>query len=966
MKCSFFWSLLVLSLLLSLDVSAQNGKIRGSIIEAETNEPLFAANVMVTGVQAGDVTDFDGNFEISLPAGTYNLQISFLGLETLTITGVQVKANDITVLENIRLNPAMQKELQEVVVTAEAIRNTESAMLSMKAKSANVIDGLSSQAFKKVGDNTAASAVKRIPGVSIQGGKYVFVRGLGDRYTKTTLHGLDIPGLDPDRNSLQMDIFPTNIISNITVLKTFTAELPADFTGGVVNIETKEFPSKPSLNVFASLGFTPGMQFNSDYLSQNASATDFLGFDSGDRDEPLGMSASNPKPTGGVVADPRFIPGSEEITRSFNPELAASNGTALPNISFGISGGDQIKKDERTYGYVGSFSYKNSTDFYEGWEQNFYRKSTDADVFELRDERLQKGNLGINNVLLSGMLGGAMKTSRSKYKVSLLHLQNGESKSGYLNQSDLIASNNQSVRDNLEYSQRSITNLLLAGEHLWDGGDWNVEWKVAPTLSNIQDKDVRFTPYLINRDASGNITDYSIDASEIGFPSRLWRNLSEIDLANRLDFTKEQKIWSRKAKLKFGLGYTFKTREYEIFRYDLRQTSNPVRNLTGDANELLSDDFIWSAANPDAPGMFIYGEFQGNNTFSGTQSTLSAYVSQELYFSQRLRAVIGVRAEKYDQTYTGQNQVANTSPEDPQARVFDNTKMLDLLDLFPSVSVVYALNTKTNLRGSFSQTTARPSFKEISAAEIEDVLSGLTFIGNVDLVQTDIQNVDLRYEIFFEKQQTLSVSGFYKSFVNPIEMVSYQTESSSIQPRNVGDARVLGIELEGRISMGTLVKDWDNFFLNTNFTLIDARVAFDKSPNGDFDGKTVGLRTGESLGDYRDMQGQAPYIINAGLSYQGKENGIEAGAYYNVQGPKLVSVGVNYTADVYSVPFHGLNVNVRKSFGKDKRMRLGLSIDNLLNDVMEMETRSYNAADKIFSRFTPLRTIGINFSYQIK
>ena len=521
MKSSFFWTALVLSFLLSATLTAQNGKIRGTIIEDETNEPLFAANVMVSSVAAGAVTDFDGNFEFSLPAGTYTIKISFLGLETLTITGVEVKAGDVTVLENIRLKPAMQKELQEVVVTAEAIRNTESAMLSMKAKSANVMDGMSSQAFKKVGDNTAASAVKRIPGVSIQGGKYVFVRGLGDRYTKTTLHGLDIPGLDPDRNSLQMDIFPTNIISNITVLKTFTADLPADFTGGVVNIETKEFPTQPTLNASASVGFTPGMQFNNDYLTQNKSATDFLGFDSGDRDEPLGMSANNPRPAGSIP-DPRVNPGlSESSTRAFNPELAASSGTALPNFSLGISGGNQIKKDRRTYGYVGSFSYKNSTDFYEGWEQNFYRKNTDADIFELRDERLQKGNLGINNVLLSGMLGGAMKTTRSKYKLSLMHLQNGESKSGYLNQSDLIASNNQSVRDNLEYSQRSITNLLLAGEHLWDGGDWNLEWKVSPTLSNIQDKDVRFTPYVVDRDENGNIIDYNIDASEIGFPTRL-------------------------------------------------------------------------------------------------------------------------------------------------------------------------------------------------------------------------------------------------------------------------------------------------------------------------------------------------------------------------------------------------------------------------------------------------------------
>ena len=162
----------------------------------------------------------------------------------------------------------------------------------MRAKSANVMDGISAQTFKKIGDGNAA-AVKRVPGVSLQGGKYV-VRGLGDRYTKTTLHGMDIPGLDPDRNSLQMDIFPTNIISNIIVRKSFTADLPADFTGGVVNIETKEFPEKPVTNVSAGIGFTPGMHFNSSYRSYEGGGLDFLGFDDGSRSDPLGMSAFNP------------------------------------------------------------------------------------------------------------------------------------------------------------------------------------------------------------------------------------------------------------------------------------------------------------------------------------------------------------------------------------------------------------------------------------------------------------------------------------------------------------------------------------------------------------------------------------------------------------------------------------------------------------------------------------------------
>jgi outer membrane receptor protein involved in Fe transport len=287
------------------------------------------------------------------------------------------------------------------------------------------------------------------------------------------------------------------------------------------------------------------------------------------------------------------------------------------------------------------------------------------------------------------------------------------------------------------------------------------------------------------------------------------------------------------------------------------------------------------------------------------------------------------------------------------------------LQFFPSVNLIYALSDRTNLRASWSQTTARPSFREISTAEIVDVLSGMTFIGNVDLVQTDIQNMDLRYETFFNGNQMLSLSGFYKTFVNPIEMISYEQDPSSFQPRNVGDASLFGLELEGRFNLSELSEKMEAWSLNSNFTLIDAQVAFDKRPGGDYDGKLNGLRVGEEPSDYRDMQGQSPYIVNVGLSYRGLENGYEAGLFYNVQGPKLVSVGINYTPDVYSVPFHSLNFNFRKVFGEDGKYQLGLSVDNLLDDVLETETRSFRADANVFNRLSPGRTFGLNFSLRI-
>ena len=277
----------LISLLISLTPSfllAQNGTVRGTVYDDGTGEPILFGNVIVTGTGNGTTTDLDGAYSLSLAPGSYSITFSYLGYSDLVINDIEIKADQVTTLD-----ARIQEEsevLNEVVISAKVSRNTETALATIKRRSTNVIDGISAASFRKIGDSNAASAIKRVSGVSIEGGKYVYVRGLGDRYTKSILNGVDIPGLDPDRNTLQMDIFPTNVIDNIIVLKSFTADLPADFTGGVVNITTKDFPESKTLNVSASLGYNPDMHLNDQYLDYEGSGTDFLGFDNGQRDIP--------------------------------------------------------------------------------------------------------------------------------------------------------------------------------------------------------------------------------------------------------------------------------------------------------------------------------------------------------------------------------------------------------------------------------------------------------------------------------------------------------------------------------------------------------------------------------------------------------------------------------------------------------------------------------------------------------
>ena len=949
-------SLFVLAFMAISFGAFSQGTIRGKITDKETGEELIGATAQIVGTTKGAVTDFEGNYAItSMAAGLYDIQISFVSYQTQKITGVEVKDGDVTILD-VALATDVQ-QLEEIVVTAEVIKNSEAALTSVKRKSANMLDGISSQSFRKIGDSDAASAIKRVPGVSIQGGKYVYVRGLGDRYTKSVLNGMDIPGLDPDRNTLQMDIFPTNLIDNMIISKSFTADLPADFTGGVVNIETKDFPEEKVLKVSGSLGYNPGMHFNNDYLTYEGGDKDFLGFDDGTRDMPVDFDTYIPS----ISENNAFT---TVVTRRFNPTLAAMRDKSMMDYGFGISAGNQISGEKLTWGYTASGAYKNSTKFYEEAQYNSFVKPDELELFELRPNRTQSGSLGSNNVLLSGLVGGAVKTKRSKYAIKLMHLQNGESRAGYFSQSTFISGSVSLYKDNLEYSERAITNGMISGKHTNDDGSWQVEWKFAPTHSTIEDKDVRSTPYRVD---DGN---YRIEPSEAGSPTRIWRNLDEWDYAAKTDATREYQIFGNPAKLKFGLGYTDKQRDYEIFNYRLLVKGQNKLGFTGDANELLSEENIWDVQTDI--GSSMSGNYEVANTYSANQRNAAIYVSNEFNVVPELKAVLGVRAEKYEQYYTGMDQLASIGDTE-NGILYDNEKVLDLMNLFPSVNLIYAMTDAANLRVSYSRTTARPSFKEASIAQIFDPITGRTFIGGLitdpavnpnPIRESYISNFDVRWETFQKQGQTVSASLFYKQFQDPIELVTFDDSApDNFQPRNMGDAQVYGLELEARKNLSFITPSLSAFSLNTNISVIQSRLKMDKREGGEYEFRQNNARVGEEIEDTREMQGQAPYIINAGVSYAGFNNGIDASLYYNVQGKKLAVVGSGAAPDVYDVPFHSLNMKINKSFGEEEKMQVGLGIQNILGDKLEQKYESFNSSDKIYSFLDPGRSFSLNFSY---
>ncbi|QNJ97717.1 TonB-dependent receptor [Constantimarinum furrinae] len=921
---------------------SQSGTISGKINDGEFNDVLAFANVIVKDTQKGTTSDFDGIYALELEAGTYTLVYSFVGYQTQEITDISVEAGGTTTI-NVTLN-ASAGQLDEVVVTATARQNTESAVLSFQKNSVVLLDGLSVESIKKSGASDIASAVKNVPGVSVQGGKFVYVRGLGDRYTKSILNGVDVPGLDPNRNTLQLDIFPTQILDNIIVIKSSTADQPADFTGGVVDIVTKDIPGSEQYSLSIGLGYNSDFHFKNDYLVDAKSGTDYLGFDDGLRDNPIPSAQEIPLPqqNGEVV---------EILTRRFENTLAAQREKSLMDVNFSATAGNSFDIGENKLGFLASLSYRNETAYYDEYidGQVFRLDDQDSSVLELRPDRTQTGEVGNNNVLISGLAGLSFKTEKSKYRINFLHIQNGESEASIFRQSNRVNNSNDIKKDNLIYTQRSISNMLFSGKHSLDEGNWTIEYKLSPSLALVYDKDFRVTPFRVTIDPETNEEIFTIEPSESGDASRYFRDLEEVNLSGKLGIDRKHQLFGYDAKLKFGGAYTYKQRDFSIEKYSFPLINIASTIFGGDPDALLSEENIYDAETNS--GVYVREDSNESDAFDSEITIGAAYISEEFKINNWFNAILGVRFEKYDLIYTGQNQ---------QGDIFDDTTIIDKSDFFPSANLIFDLNEEADkkIRTSYSRTTARPSFKEASLAEIFDPINSTFFIGNIHVQPSYIDNFDIRYEKYGEGGDFFAVSGFYKSFKDPIELSFIRGATGQFTPLNLGDAMVFGGELEVRKNLG-FITGLSNIDLNVNLSLIESQQEYSTDERSS---RLDNLRDGETLDDNRQLQGQSPYLINIGFNYEDEDSGWQGGVFYNTQGKTLQIVGSEDIPDVFTLPFHNVKLNISKRFGENNQSTIGLRFENLLDDDIESIYESFGATDQIYSKWNPGQKISLSYS----
>jgi len=926
-------------------VVSQTGTLSGKIVDSETGEELIGATVMILGTSTGTASDLDGNYSIhSLIPGTYDFTCQFISYDPQTITNVVISADVVTVLDFAI--SSVSTGLEEVVISAKAVTRSETAMLNIQRKSANIVDGLSAQQMKKAGDSDAAEALKRVSGINVEGGKYVYVRGLSDRYSKTTLNTAGIPGLDPNRNTVQMDIFPTNLIENMIVYKSYTPNLPADFTGGLIDIVTLDFPDTYTTSFSINAGINTQASFNHNFLSYKGSSTDIFGYDDGTRNIP--QSAA-----GEIPVYPSQKQSLTDITSSFSKIMAPSIMQSTMNSSYSFSVGDQYNVGKNTVGFVFGLSYKYQEEFYDDAIFSSY-KLGGANDKTLNTQYDYKATQGKKESLWGAIANISYKI-RMNHKISfnVFKNQSGKSQARYM-----IGKKPSDDVDNLlietrklSWLQRGFTSGQIRGEHYFEQiSKLKISWIGSLTKSKQDEPDMRFFTNSYYPDNEG-IYVYAIEPSIYKVPARYYRNLTEDNLNFKIDASIYLGDNENAPKLQFGVAYSNKNRDFSEKRVDYKFQFSP-NTYNGNVSEYLADKNIglnYSGYDPVSGsdfGLYIQGNPGDNlkNSYTADQSITAAYIMVDANFLKKFRVVSGLR---YEQT------VINSSSKDSATQ----DGYLNNKDLLPAINLTWFANSKMNVRLNISRTLARPSFRELAPYASEDYENSRTYIGNPFLKRSLIDNIDLKYEFFISPDELLSVGFFTKNFQDPIEVVDNPSaQNAELTWENMDMGSVYGIEFDFRKKL-EFIKTLKNIKIGINLTYVYSIISMDSLE------LSLIRATNPDAKDTRPMQGQSPYIINTSLGYQNSNTGTDINFLYNIAGPKLIINTKGGTPDIYEQPFGSFNIIASQKIYK--KWIATFKATNLLNPNYK-ETYTYKDTEYISLQYKKGRTFELGIKYTFK
>jgi TonB-dependent receptor len=897
-------------LFISMSVFAQNaGTLRGTIKDSKTKEDIIGATVFVQGINRGAATDINGFFSIAkFPVGTYTIKISFIGYETKIYENVKVAADQVT-----ELNLSLVEEsatLAEVKVLAQRLTNTEVSVISEIKAAQLVVSGISAAQITKTLDRTAAEVVKRVPGVTIFGERFINIRGLNERYNTVQLNNAFAPSMETDVRSFSFDIIPAGQIDRILVYKSPSAEIPGEFAGGVVKIFTKSIPENNFLTFDFSSAYREGTTGEQFFATKNSNLA-WTGFNQGYFDLPKSFPASRAELLNSGAA------GIDAIGASLKNNWVPVASNALPDFRASISGGLKFDLGSVKMGSVTAVNYSNTRSIFQ-MERNdwgFSNISTTGEpdaVFNFIDKQYTNAlRLGVSTNWSARFANGAV--------IEFKNLFNQLANTQYIQRSGFDNGSNWDVRS-FDQVYRGIYTGQLTGRHEFQAGSLKTDWMVGYNAAYRQQPDYKRFRYNVDgANASLFIPNGAAQTTVLG---RTYIDMTESSYTAAFNAVKKIDLKEGKElELKTGLFFEDKVRDFGARNIGYVK-STPSFQATLPIDQLLSPQNFNSKT-----GIRLDEQTNPNDSYDASNVLLAGYISANYALGKKFNVIAGVRAEQNSQKLNSADLVGKIIN-------YDNTR----LDLLPSVNFTYNFNEKTLLRLAYGKTLNRPEFRELAPFSFYDFVNNRTVSGNPSLKNANIQNFDLRYEFYPTPSELISIAAFYKDFTNPIEVIFASGANPVLNFSNAKSAYSTGLEAEFRKNLNPSAPNslLGRTSLVFNGTYIYSRVKLDEK-----------LAVDQS--DNRPLQGQSPYIINAGLNYNDTQKGLQINVNYNVIGKRIFAVGNNFGApypDWYEIPRNVIDFNFSKQLTKAVMIKGGISdILNQGNIILQDGN-----ADKVFDR----------------
>lgn len=914
---------------LSFTLNAQSGKIEGKITDSKSGAPLSGVSVSVNGSKSVSASNMDGFFVITLEAGKkYTLQLTSVGYQPKELTDVEIIAGQVIRLDII-LDKVAKTEDAVVVRTTSARKESAAALITYQRNTSVVAQVISAETIKRSPDKNTGEVLKRVTGTSVQEGKYLVVRGLSDRYNMAMLNGIALSSTEPDRKTFSFDIFPAPMIDNIVMNKTFIPELPGEWAGGLVQVQTKDVPAASYLNIQIGTGFNSNT-IGKDFQQAQGGKLDWLGIDNKERQLPSSI------PVKSVFS--ALTPAEKaELGKDFRNNWVATSGNAPLNSSFQIDGGGTTRIFGKKLSGIFALTYNQSnrrTPF-----DNTFIANNDGDV------EITYNNNKYSRDVLAGALANVTLQLNSNNRISVKNILNINT-SDFVNDRydgrDYIISgggNGDRVKAiEIGFRQNTFFNTQLIGEHnlsklqakiKWYGG-FNILDQYIPDQRRLfytQDGNDPSAPYyaLLGLGAgqkSGSIfysflNDYIYNAGG--------------------DVTKSIDIKGRTHSIKAGYLFQVKDRLFDSRPFYTNTASNAIK--------LLSPDQLYAPENFGTGNDKVQFDEINGNAYRYLANTIlhAAYLQFDNPIGNKLRLVWGVRFESYDQL------VGSVRKDDPR---HVNTLVKDFL---PGLNLTYKLNNKTNFRFAASQTVIRPEFRELSPFAFYDFELGAQVVGNKSAERTKVSNFDLRYELYPRSGELFTVGAYFKHFDKPIEYYFNRTGpgTNTFNILNTKNATAYGAELEFRKKLD-FIRILKNFTFSGNLSYIYSRV---KDTTGTVD---------------RPLQGQSPYLINFGLQYDVEKIGFRSTLLFNQIGRRILFVGNEAISDIWEAPRPLLDLQLAQKVLKGKgEVKLNISdiINSRANFYHDLDNNNkYSKSSKDVLAIT--RNYGTNltisFAYTIK